>query len=298
MAGITDHIISHIKEAKGSTVKPVTSIFVYAVRIAEDGDARLLDEFLLAGRRFPQNSNWVRHRIGPVIRRMLSEENSEVCKQAIVRALPCLEGAWFHVEDKARFVERWLSAAASLKYTQEIGQAVVEVLLRMVCSYEWRRHVTPAAWNWLKRRPQLPPVSWARQGCCSNPSAISEIQALNNPELLTAYLIVVWSEWDWLAPWVCDYMCTVIRKNFGGEGMKGHREELHRRLSSVQEQLDLGLGPLREHGSKMSGDHFEPTKETYGALMKTLQEMESSSPAPAPYGTLRIILPPTPTSPP
>lgn len=63
---------------------------------------------------------------------MLSEENSEVCKQAIVRALPCLEGAWFHVEDKARFVERWLSAAASLKYTQEIGQAVVEVLLRMV----------------------------------------------------------------------------------------------------------------------------------------------------------------------
>ena len=122
---------------------------------------------------------------------MLSEENSEVCKQAIVRALPCLEGARFHVEDKARFVERWLSAAASLKYTQEIGQAVVEVLLRMVCSYEWRRHVTPAAWNWLKRRPQLPPVSWARQGCCSNPSTISEIQALNNPELLTAYLIVV-----------------------------------------------------------------------------------------------------------
>jgi len=120
-------------------------MFVYAVRKAAGGDAGLLDEFLLAARRLPRNSGWVRRHISPITRRMLAEGNSKVCKKAVVRVLPCLEDTWFHTEDKVGFIGRWLSAATSLKYTQEIGQNVVEILLRMARVYEWRRYVTQEA---------------------------------------------------------------------------------------------------------------------------------------------------------
>ena len=282
-------------------VKSVTSIFVYAVRKAEDGDPRLLNEVLLVARRFPQHSGWVRRHISPITGRMLSEPGFEICKHAVVRALPCLEDAWFHTGDKTRFVKRWLSAAAHLKYTQEIGQSVVEVLLRMACVYQWRQHITPEAWEWLKRRPQLPPVCRARSLCCSDLGAISAMQTLKNIELLKAYLVVVWSEWDWVAPWVCSHMCTVIRKSFGGEEMKGHRDELRSRLRSVRERLDLGLNHLRKQGSKMSAADFQPTKEAYEALAETLLEMDSP-PSPRilrnshPNGASDLVHPPATTS--
>jgi hypothetical protein len=201
------------------------------------------------------------------------EKDSEVRKEAVVRALPCLEGAWFHTEEKARFVERWLSTTTNIRYTQEIGQSVVEVLLRMACVHDWRRHLPAAAWVWLERRPTLPPVCWARALCCNDLGAISVLRH-KNVELLTAYLIVVWSEWDWLPPWVCSHMCSVIREVFGGQKMRGHRDDLRRRLQHIQGQFDHGLDHLWDQGSKMLAPHFQPTKEAYEELMKTLSDVE------------------------
>ena len=157
----------------------------------------------------------------------------------------------------------------------EIVQSVVEVLLRMVSVYQWRPHITMNVWKWLKWRPQLPPVCRARSLCCSDLGAISKVESLKDIEILKGYLVVVWSEWDWLAPWVCGYMCTVIRKRFGGEHKRGHRDELRDRLLHIQKQLDLGLDHLRNQGSEMPAAYLQPTKEAYGALLDTLSEMES-----------------------
>lgn len=121
---------------------------------------------------------------------------------------------------------------------------MVEVLLRMECVYQWRLHITPEAWGWLRRRPQLPPVCRARSLCCSDLGAISAVRSLNNPGLLKECLVTVWSEWDWLAPWVCSYMCTAAKESFGGEEMKGHRDELRGRLLTIRKQLELGLDHL------------------------------------------------------
>ena len=271
---VVNHIISQIKETKKPADKPLASILPFALKKAEGGDTSLLDEILLAVRRFPKESGWVRSHIGTIINETLLGWDSEVRTRIVVCALPYLEHTWVHIEDKKDFVDNWLSAATRLKYTPEIGRNVVEVLLRMACVYQWRLHITPGAWRWLKRRPQLPPVCLARSSCCSDLGPISAVKSLNDPELLKEYLVVVWSEWDWLAPWVCSYMCTAVRESFGGEEMRGHRDELRGRLLTIQKRLDLGLDHLRKEGSEMLDDYFQSTKEAYEALLETLSEME------------------------
>ena len=244
---------------------------------AEGGDTRLLDGMiLLAVRRSPQDSSWARRYISPLIDGTFWW-GYDVHIQTAVYALPCVEDAWFHTTDKRNFVRRWILAASQLEYTQKIGQCVVEVLLRMVCAYQWRPHIAWEAWRWLSGRPQLPPVCPARSLCCNDLGAISKVESLEDIEILKDYLVVVWSEWDWLAPWVCSYMCAVIRKHFGGERMKGYRDELRGRLLHIQKQLDLGLDHLRKQGSKMPATYFQPTKEAYEALLETLSEVESES---------------------
>ena len=270
---VIDRVISQIKDSNKPTIKPLASVLSYAVKTAEDGNAGLLDEILLAVSRSSQGSSWVRSHIGPLIDQMLSTWDSDVRVRIAVHALSYVEDAWFHAANKHIFVVRWVSAASRLEYTPEIGQSVVEVLLRMACMYHWRPHITREAWRWLERRPQLPPVCRARSLCCNDLGAISKVESLGNIEILKGYLIVVWSEWDWLAPWVCSYMCTVIRKHFGGEREKGHRDELRDRLLHIQNQLDLGLDHLRKLGSEMTAACFQPTKEAYEALMETLSEV-------------------------
>ena len=242
--------------------------------MAEDGDTKLLDEVLLAISRTSQGSSWVRSHIGPFIEQELSTWDSDVRVRIVMRALPYVEDAWFHIEDKDFFVELWRSVPEDLEYTPEIGQSVVQVLLRMACAYQWRPHIK-RVWRWLKRRPQLPPVCRARSMCCNDLGAISKVESLKDIEILKGYLIVVWSEWDWLAPWVCSYMCAVIRKRFGGERKKGHRGELRGRLLHIQKQLDLGMDHLRNQGSEMPAAYLQPTKEAYEALLVTLSEVES-----------------------
>ena len=242
--------------------------------MAEDGDTRLVDEILLVISHTSQGSSWVRRHISPFICQMLSTWDSDVRVRTAVHALSYVEDAWFHNADKSTFVNLWMMAASYLEYTPETGQSVVEVLLRMACVYHWRPHITKEAWRWLKRRPELPPVCRARSLCCNDLGAISKVESLKDIEILKGYLIVVWSEWDWLAPWVCSYMCAVIRKRFRGERKKGHREELRDRLLHIQKQLDLGLDHLRSQGSEMPGDYLQPTKEAYEALLETISEVE------------------------
>ena len=271
---VINSVISQIKDTNGPALKPLTCIFSYAVIAAEGGDTRLLDEVLLAVRRSSQGSSWVRRHISLLINGTLTGW-SDVRLRITLCALPYLEDAWFHAADKYPFILRWESAASHIKSTQETGQSVVEVLLRMACAYQWRPHITTEAWKWLKRRPQLPPVCRARSLCCNDLGAISKVESLRDTEILKDYLIVVWSEWDWLAPWVCSYMCDVIRKRFRGERKRGHRDELRDRLVHIQKQLDLGLDHLRKQGSEMSVAYFRPTKEAYEALLETLSEVES-----------------------
>ena len=245
--------------------------------MAAGGDTRLVDEILLAVRRSPQGSSWVRRYIVPFIDQELERSDSDVYLRIAVCALPYVEDAWFHAENKHIFVWRWVSAASRLRYTPEIGQSMVEVLLRMASVYQWRPHLRWGEWRLLGCRPRLPPVCRARSLCCNNLGVISKVESLKDVEILRDYLIVVWSEWDWLAPWVCSYMCTVIRKRFRGERNRGHRDELRDRLIHIQNQLDLGLDHLRKLGSEMTVACFQPTKEAYEALMETLSGVETPS---------------------
>lgn len=278
---VVNHVISQIEEIKKTSIesgetktpiKPLASILPYAFMKAEGGDTSLLDGVLLAARRFPRGSKWIRDYIGPIISETLSKSSSTKRKQIIVCALPYLEDAWFDIEEKKGFVDRWLSAAR-LKYSPEIGRSVVEVLLRMASVRQWQPHITQEAWTWLKRRPQLPPVCRGRSSCCTSAAAVSAVRSLNSPELLKEYLVTVWSEWDWPIPWVRDYMHTTVTESFGGEEMKGHREELCNRLRTIRDRFELGLDHLQKEGLEMSADEFQSTKEAYKELLGTLEEM-------------------------
>ena len=55
-------------------------------------------------------------------------------------------------------VARWAAAASAISYTEEIGQSVVDALLRVAYIDLLRPHIPIDIWRWMKRQTSLPSV--------------------------------------------------------------------------------------------------------------------------------------------
>ena len=278
---ITNSIASRLTKAARdpdavvSKYKAITALFPYAVRRGQEGDSQLLDAFLCTVKHFPYTSQWTRRHIRPAIPKLLAKGSSTTLKRAAVVALPYLELAWLDSEDIRSFVELWTSAADALEDAEGICQAVVDVLLQMAFFHSVRAHITPKAWSWLNKRPSLPPRCRGRLLCSIGSNVLPAIRARNDIELLTSYLITMWSEWDCAGEWAFEGMCESLWEVFCGDvedEVREHRMDLLARLNSVLGVLGKGLEHLRVHNPDMQPGELEVIKERYRELKRILTQ--------------------------
>ena len=118
---------------------------------------------------------------------------------------------------------------------------MVTALLNIVSSDRLSPHTPMVAWDWLNRRPVLPPECVALLPK-TEVSVVRTIQQLGGVELIVSYLDIVWSEKRGF--WYNDIpvMRRLIREELGGIGAAGHRTDLIWRLDCVLLQLDQGQG--------------------------------------------------------
>ena len=172
-----------------------------------------------------------------------------------------------------RLVSEWAAAATAAPYTEEVGQSVVNALLRILSTYVLHPHIPIGMWAWLEKQPALPPKSLGRLEGSEGP-AVHHVRTLGDIKILKSYLLLVWSEWVCPPTDGVSEMCTSIRSDFSGSGMRHHRGDLIKRLDDVLGEMDRGLGYLRQRKPWMHESLFYQAKERYRMLREVVLQVD------------------------
>ena len=172
-----------------------------------------------------------------------------------------------------RLVSEWAAAAEAVPYAEEVGQNVANALLRIVSTYVLHPHIPIGMWAWLGKVSSLPPGSLGRLEASEGP-IVYHVRKFRDIKILKSFFLLVWSEW------VCPFddgvseMCTSIRSDFSGSGMRHHRKDLIKRLDDVLGEMDRGLEYLRQRKPWMMDDLFHKAKEKYRMLREVVLEVD------------------------
>ena len=145
-----------------------------------------------------------------------------------------------HASDVSVMMQLWMKAASAVPYTDDVGGSVIVGLLRMGLSDELLSHIPLVAWNWLNKRPVLPPECIVLLPIGATKSVVQTIHRPGSVELIASYLYIIWSEER--TPWGQDVMDRLIREELGGIEAAGYRIDLIRRLDHVLLRLDQSQG--------------------------------------------------------
>ena len=206
--------------------------------------------------------------IGTHITALFDTSSPPTLNRAITFAAPCIP--WYRDELNAKnTVARWAAAALEVPYSEEVGQSVVDTLLRVSCYDTLLPHIPVDIWALLKKRPSLPPVCQGRS-FGSQGRIVGHVRGLGDIEILKSYLLLVWSEWD--TPQVDGFaaMQVSIREDFDGIGMWGHLVDLVEHLDYTLGRLDRRLECLEQDQRRTDGRHIRWRKEKYEHLKNVL----------------------------
>jgi len=198
---------------------------------------------------------------------------SETSPLTIVLVSPYVDWDEPLLADRGSLVSLWATAASAVPHTEEIGRNVVDVLLHVSGTSFLLSRIPVGIWAWLGKRPSLPPTCRGRaMGGCE--SVIRHVRTLGDIKILKSYLLLVWSQWD--TPWPSAFpeTCAMITQDFGGEEMRGHRQDLIKHLDRVLEQLDRGLRYLQKQKPRLSSYFFQQAKEEYRKIREVLLEVD------------------------
>ena len=212
MARAKDHQLPHAKR------KAISSLLPYVLLQEKVGRRDMLGALSHAAM-ISNSEQFMWRRIQPYITTLSNNPSPPSLDQVIVLGSPHV--SWYiepHNEDIAtRWVTRWAAAASAVPYTEEVGQNVVNALLRIASVASLLPHIPVGIWAWLKKQPSLPPVCDGRsEGTTRN--VIRHVRALGDIETLKSYLYLVWSEWGCIDPFSLPEMKISIREDFSGIG--------------------------------------------------------------------------------
>jgi hypothetical protein len=267
--------------------KAITALFPYAVLQVQDGQHRVFDMCLHAVRASKHKGLLWRHIRELPVTRLLNEESPISTKQAFIHMLPHLP--WWKMDGHEDWVQQWAAAVPAVPYTDEISQSVVDTLLHTL-NGSLQSHIPIGMWSWLRKSPSLPPVCAGRH-FGGSAAAVEFVRSLGDIEILTAYLHLIWSEWEWQPGRRClsgrnfasiqtGYQYTtcgmdaLIREDLGGIGMGFHRKNLLQHLDHVLGQLELGLEYLQKYDPRTSEDLIRRRQGQYRELREILLEVD------------------------
>ena len=248
----------------------VVILFSCAIHLEQSGEHKMIDVIVLvvkiSGTIFPWD------RIGAEVAALFDESSPRSLDRAITLISPYVP--WHEYTGIA--VARWAVAVSAVPYSEEVGQSVVIALLRISSQLHLQPHTPVNVWAWLKERPPLLPVCQGRSDGSSD-SVVRQVRGLRDIEILKSYLLLVWSEWDYLLPDGCLEMQALIREDFGGVGMRCHRDDLIEHLDHVQEQLDRGVEYFQQHKPRILEHDIQQAKEQYEGLKNILVDVDKTA---------------------
>ena len=179
---------------------------------------------------------------------------------------------WYPLIFDRGMVARWAAAAVAVPYTEEIGRNVVDVLLQIASLETLQPYIPVDVWALLKKRPTLPPICMGRSRGTAD-CVVRAVRELGDLEILKSYFLLVWSECNIISSEGLISMRASIRDDFGGVGMRGHREELVERLDRVLGQLDPGSEYFKQRRPWIDKDPPR-TKRQYQELKEVAVEVD------------------------
>jgi len=247
--------------------KAITAFFLHAAR--QDGRHEMFDTFLRAARTSAALWGFMWYRVRPPITTLF--DGKVPPRQAAILALPYFP--WRDSRNDEHFVQLWAAAIPTVPYTNEVVRSVADTLLQISSNGFLRPHIPIDIWSWLNECPFLPPICAGRYWGRSH-GVVQTVRSLGDAQILTSYLVLVWSEWEYLEDENLLEMCTLIREDFGGIWMERYRMDLLRHLDHVLEQLDLGPEYLQQYDPRINEDDTRRRKDQYMELKEVLLEVE------------------------
>ena len=226
------------KEQISSKRKAATAFFPYAVWQERDGNRTMVDAFLGVAKA-SKSGEFVWRKVLPFLVTLFDETSPDSLNRVIALMSPSIH--WGACGANTTMVIRWARAASVVPYTEEVGQSVVDALLQIASIHSLRQHIHVETWAWLNKRPPLPPVCRGRSRG-STADVVHRIRALHDVETLKSYLLLVWSEGDFLRG--LDEMLTSIKEDFNGLGMLHPREDLLKHLDHLLADHKVGQHAL------------------------------------------------------
>jgi len=249
--------------------KAISALLPYAARQERDGRYVTLGALLHA---FRTSEGFIWSRIVPTL-------FNETSPLTIILVSPYVDWHDQFLADRGSLIALWATAASTVPYTEEIGRSVVDVLLHVSRISFLRSRIPVGIWGWLEKQPSLPPTCRGRT-TGSDESVVSYIRGLGDVKILKSYLLLVWSEWD--APWSTGFSETrdLIREDFGGAEMRGHRDDLIKHLDHILERLDRGLEYLQQQKPRLHPSLFQLAKEEYRKIREALLDVDGGAMGP------------------
>ena len=248
--------------------KALTALFPYVILREKGEQDEMLDVLLCLARAWERSGLMWPH-IEPFLSALLNEASPVSSKRAAILISPHIP--WWRFKNGGRLVQQLMEVASEVPYTDVVGQSIVDTLLQVAC---WKSPTIPAGmWAWLNKRPNLPPACsgryWgSKQGVCKM------VRALGDTELLTSYLLVVWSEWDFLMPRGFGEMCASIQEDFIGQEEGQHRKDLLDRLDHIRRELELGLEHIQQHKPSLKEGNLRHRQDQYAGLEAILRKVD------------------------
>jgi len=210
----------------------IAILFLYSIQRGQSGGMDMFDAVL----RCSKEGVGLRRSLAPLMRFTGSGVFNNASPRAVVLASPHV--TWSQLEGGEELFHKWVAAVSAVPYTEEVGQSVVDALLQIAGNCFLQPYIPIGVWSWLNGRPLLPYVCWGRR-LGGHRDVVQAVRALGDSEILTSYLIIVWSDLlqnPFHSKGFAE-MCMSIRVDLEGIGVGRHREDLIRQLDYISEQL-------------------------------------------------------------
>lgn len=250
--------------------KAISALLPHAISLEQSGDQEMLNAIFHVAR---VSNPWlfVRRFIGPNIVALLSKPAPSLNQITTLLAPHIPYSSWDET-----MVSRWTVAVSAVPYSEEVGWSVVDTLLQLASSATLRSHIPIEIWTWLERLPSLPPVCKGRDGGTRG-DLVCHVQGLGDLNILTSYLLLVWSEWDALDDSGFAKMQVLIAEDLSEFEMQHYRKDLIKRLDHILGEVNRGLKHLRQHKWWIKESGIQKRKQQYRKLREVLLEVDQTT---------------------
>lgn len=189
-----------------ATHKAIGALFPHVVDCLERGGyPEMVDAFARATRVL-NSRDLIWSHVEPFVTKLFNKPSAPSLHRTITLASPHVP--WSNMPHGESVVERWAAAASATPYTEGVqGRSVVDALLHIASVDRLLPHIPIHVWAWLKELPSLPPQCSGRSKGSKKPM-VRRVRALGDVEVLKAYLLLIWSEWDCVSTSGWDYIAS------------------------------------------------------------------------------------------